>query len=120
MKCKLVFLIFLFILSGCSSANTIPKEFVDFIPESENEFYVVGYEDEKNTTIYFKKSIDEFKEDQSVSGLIIYYKVDDSFRKAHEKMRFNYSSGFIILEKDKTPYYVESYNDFLDKKSSRE
>ncbi|WP_226668160.1 lipoprotein [Metabacillus litoralis] len=117
MKRNFIFLFILFILTGCTnSETTIPKEFEDFIPAKENEYYVVGYENENNSTTFFQKSIKEFKADASVSGLTIYYKVDENFKIKHEQLRFDENTGFIILQKDKTPYYVDSYHHFLDEK----
>ncbi|MFV2049813.1 hypothetical protein ACEWK1_20960 [Metabacillus sp. YM-086] len=109
---QFVTLIIVLILSGCSTSK-VPKEFEDLIPANSNEYYIIGFEKQVSEADFFLKSIERFKKDKNVSGLTIYYKVNDSFL---DEYHFHQENGFIILEKDKSPYYVESYQHFLDEK----
>ena len=107
-----VTLIIVLIVTGCSTSE-IPKEFEELIPTNSNEYYIIGFEKQVSEAGFFLESVERFKKDKKVSGLTIYYKVNDSFQ---DKYNFHQKNGFIILEKDKSPYYVESYQHFLDEK----
>lgn len=115
------FIIIFILLTGCTSqTSTIPKEFEDFVPEKEGEYYLIGYQNELNESSFFQESIEQFQQDEFVIGLTVFYKVNEDFQERHDELFFTGSNQFIVLEKDQKPYTVESYPHFLEEIEGRE
>ncbi|WP_273130886.1 hypothetical protein [Bacillus weihaiensis] len=115
------FIIIFIFLTGCTSqTSTIPKEFENFVPENEGEYYLIGYQNELNESSFFQESIEQFQQDESVIGLTVFYKVNEDFQERHDELFFTESNQFIVLEKDQKPYAVESYPHFLEEIEGRE
>ena len=116
MKNISLFSIYLFVVllfTGCSTSK-IPDEFEELIPVYSNKYYIVGFENEDSQLDFFAEDIERFKGNNKVTGITIYYKVNESLNKVRDKYNFHNPTGFIVLEKGKSPYYVESYEHFLN------